>query len=288
MHPKISLPGIGLLLLAAMLFLMPGCSDDKNPVPSTGFTAGDLENPEFLLVQDQINNFLHSTEETFLLGFENVYQLPTDTEYVRNHYGPMGPDDIVEYNYIEGWHITYIAHFNPYADDYFRDSVQFQIASEPVEDPEGLDALYYIRHWGYTSNEVDVTHTNRSGYANLQFTELDQDFGVVNGVNNSIVEWNYISEDSTVEAVYNIEMNINDITVGRVATYGWVSGCPREGRVNLTVDQAYSVNYGESSDFWVRNWDVRITFENGLANVNISSENQVWNYEYEVCNPAGA
>lgn len=288
MHPKTSIPGIGLLILAALMFLMSGCSDDDNPIPSSGLTNGDPENPEFLMVQDQINDYLGSTEEMFILGMDNIYQLPTDTEYVRNMYGPMGPNDIVEYDYVDGWHITYIAHFNTYADDFFRDSVQFQIASEPVEEPEGLDAMYYIRHWGYTSNQVDVTYTNSNGYVNLQFTEMDQDFGVINGVNNSIIEWNYISDDSTVEAVFNMQLTAQNITVGKVATYGWISGCPRSGRMNLTIDQSCNVTIGENDNFWVRNWEVQITFDTGVANVQVTSDDQVWNYQCEVCNPAGA
>jgi len=285
MHPKHTFPGIGLLFLAAMVFLMVGCSDD-NPLPSTGTIDGSFEDPEFVLIQDQIDDFLSSTEEMFILGLDNISQLPTDTEYIRNMYGPMGPDDIVEYDYVGGWHVTYIAHFNPFADDYFRDSVQFRINATPVEDPDGLDWMQYIRYWGFSNNQTEVTHTNKSGYLNFEFADLDQNVATVNGYSNSMIEWNYFSEDSTVEAVFDFEMEVADVTIGQVPTYGWISGCPFDGNASFTIEQAYSVDYGDTNEFWVRNWDVWVTFDYGVANVRITSENFVWNYQCEICNPA--
>ncbi len=285
MHPKHTIPGIGLLILAVMVFLMAGCSDDDNPLPSTGEVNGSLDDPEFVLIQEQIDAFLGETEEMLILGLENTYQLPIDTEYIRNIYGPMGPDDIVEYNYADGWHVTYIAHFNSYANDYFRDSVMFQVNSQPVQDPDNLEWMQYIRHWGYTSNLVDVTHTNKNGYVNLEFENLDQDIATINGVNNTLWEWNYYSNDSTIEAVYDVEMNIVELQVGQVPTYGWISGCPYGGNLAMSIEQAYSVNYGDDNDFWVRNWNVWITFDDGMADIRINSENEVWNYQCEFCSP---
>lgn len=286
MHPKHTIPGIGLLILAVMVFLMVGCSDDDNPLPSTGEVNGSLDDPEFTLIQEQIDEFLGDTEEMLIVGLENVYQLPTDTQYIHNMYGPMGPDDIAEYTFADGWHITYVAHFNTYADDYFRDSVMFQINSDPVQEPDNLDWMQYIRHWGFTSNQVDVTHTNKSGYVNLEFENLDQEIATINGINNTLWQWNYISEDSTIEAVFDVEMNIVDVTVGQVPTYGWISGCPISGNVAMSIEQAYSVDYNDDDDFWVRNWNVWITFNDGVADVRINSENQVWNYQCDVCNPS--
>jgi len=286
MHPKRSIPGIGLMFLAVMVFLMAGCSDDDNPLPSAGQVNGSFDDPEFLLVQDQVEDFLTSTEQMFILGLDNVYQLPTDTEYVRNMYGPMGPDDIVQYDYAGGWHVTYIAHFNPFADDFFRDSVQFQVNSQPVEDPDGLDWMQYIRYWGYTSNVTTQTHTNQSGYVNFQFENLDENYATVNGFNNTLVEWNYVSEDSTVEAVFDMDMTVADVVIGQVPSYGWISGCPLEGNMTFGIEQAYNVSIGETNDFRVRSWDVWVTFDMGVADISISSENEIWNFQCDVCNPA--
>jgi len=289
MLSKSTIPGIGLVFMMIVLLVFAGCSDDKSTsVPLDDLTNGDLEDPDFQLVKERIDNFFTNIQEDFQLGFDNIYQLPTDTDEVRNMYSPMGPDDIVTYAYTNGWHVTNVARFNASFDDYFRDSVQFQISGTPVEDPSGLDQMQYIRHWGYINNEADVTHTNTSGHINFVFDSLDTDVCNINGNDNRLIEYNYFGQDSTIHATYNFDATLLNVHVNSVPGYGWSGSCPTDGEVAIDIDQVYNVDNGSSNQFTIRNWSVSVAIQNGLAAVRVVSNNYVWNYEYQICNPSGS
>nr|MBN2276694.1 hypothetical protein [candidate division Zixibacteria bacterium] len=283
MRSKFSLPGFGLVLMAILALMFAGCSDDSTTVIyDDSLTNGDPEDPEFLLVQDRVNDFFTQTQEDFLLGFENIYQLPTDTEEVRNMYGPMGPEDIVNYVYANGWHITYVERNNAYFNDFFHDSVQFQIDSEPVEEPTGLDLLHYIRYCGYATNVTDETHTDYNGHVDLIFEDLDTETCTINGTNSKLLEYTYICPESTVVSTYDFDNTISDVNVNEVPSYGWSGSYPVTGEMVITVAQVRDVDYGSGSQITVRNWSVSVEIEDGVAAVRVVSDDLVWDYEMEL------
>jgi hypothetical protein len=287
MRLRNDLPGFGLALLAAIVLMTAGCSSDKTTTPAKG-TEGSPTDPQFLLVQGQINNYLDSTKEVFSVGLENIYQLPTDTDQVQVIHGPLGPDDTALYAYSDGWHVTYVSRQNAYFNDFFRDSVQFQINSVPAEEPDGLDYLHFIRQWGYTSNLTDQTHTDATGYINIEFAGLDEQTSTINGLNNILAEWKYISEDSIVTAIFDMDVTVTDVEIIKSDLYGWVSGCPHYGQLSMTVAQSYLVDYGSSDDFYVKDWEVLVEIEGGTADVRVSSDGLVWNYSHLICTVPGS
>ena len=290
MRQKTTIPGIGLVLLAAFLLLMGGCSDEKTtaPTPTQETDVPGLpDDPDYLLAKQNIGNYLFTTKDLMSYGLDNIYQLPTDTEEVRNHYSPMSPDDTALYSYTDGWHVTYVARSSTYFTDYLRDSVQFQINSVPVEESIDLDYMHFIRYWGYTVLEVDTTYTNRYGYINIEYSDLDQEIGFVNGVNNTRFEWNYISDDSTVETVFDMEAQFTDVTVYQVPGYDWASGCPCTGDIVMIVDQSYTAYEGNNVDFYVKNWEATIYIEGGVASVHLVSDGEYWDFTHEICTPPG-
>jgi hypothetical protein len=278
-------PGFVLIGLAALLLSVAGCSDSKTS--SSGKIAGSPNDPEFLMVQEQINDYLDIMDDDLAAGMENVYQLPTDTEEVRNMYAAMGSNDTAQYFYGDGWHVIYIARHNDYFSDFFRDSVQFRSGTEPVEEPINIDYLHFIRHWGYASHLTDVTHTNKAGYTNLVFEGLDGSAVTVNGAKDYLVDRHYISDDTTIDAQLSMDVDINDVVVLPVPTYGWVSGCPSEGTMTMALDLAYEFHGGQTTITNERSWSVLITFENGTAGVRVSSGNMVWGYTHNICNTPG-
>lgn len=287
MYSKSTFPGIGLLIVAVTLLMAAGCSDDSTTLTG-GPVAGSENDPEYLVVKQQLNGYLDSTSEIFSTGLNNIYQLPTSPDEIREQLSPMGPNDTAQYTYNGGWHVTYISQYFTYFSRYFRDSVQFQVDSTPVEESHDLDYMHYIRNWGYTSNLTDTTHTNMYGYINIEFDDLDQDICSVNGANNVLVEWTCISNDSTIEAIFDMEVTVDDVTMNCSSNYGQVSGCPLGGRLTMTIDESYSVNDGSSTDFSVRSWTVSVNFDDGVAGISVSSEGEVWSYTRQICTPPGS
>jgi len=283
-------PGFGLLLLAAMLLVFGGCGDDNPPAPITtdNPVEGDLNDPVFQSVQQQIDEYLQDSHELYGLGLDNIYQLPTDTDEVRNMLGPFGPDDTVAAAYVDGWHIMYISRHTLAYNEFFRDSVQFRINSVAVEEPQGLDYMRFVRYWGYTDKNVEETHTNKNGHLDFEFTNLDTDECNVNGFNNAIYEWNYISGDSTVEAIFDMVVTVNNVTLREVPNNGWINACPFSGELTFEIDQAYQVTINHDTEFWVTSWEASVTFESGTAFVEVVRDNVYWNYSYSLCTPVGS
>jgi len=285
MHPKSAIPVIGLFLLALVFIAFIGCSEEKVVVPDSNLAAGSPTDPEFLLLKEKVDGYFTETEGIFALGLENIFQLPTDTETIRNQYAAMGPNDTVQYVYINGWHVTYISRYNAYYNDYFRDSVQFMLDEVPVQEPDNIDHLQYIRYWGFTINPTDETRTNKYGYANVVFDNLDQEVSTINGINDIQFEWNYVCPDSTVKAVFDMQVAANNITVRKSFTYGWTSGCPCSGAMTMTIDNSYNVTRNLASDFWIRNWTATVTFEDGVGHVRLISDGEYWEFDCQICDP---
>jgi hypothetical protein len=282
LHKRI-FPG---LLLAGLMLIIAGCSGDDTPTPTSTTVQGDLDNPEFVVLQEHINTYLDESTELFLEGMSNIYQLPADTEQVRVDAGATGPNDTVIAVYLGGWHVTYVSQYNVAFNAWFRDSVQFRANSEVIEEATGLDYLHFIKYWGYSSNYTEETHTDKTGHLDLVFENLDTDLGIVNGTNDVIMEWNYLSNDTSITAIFDIEAAVTDLTMSRVPSHGWINGCPLSGTYTMEVAESYSIAIGNYSDFWIDSWTVSITITNGIASVTVNRDNVVWNYDHTVCSPS--
>jgi hypothetical protein len=280
------LPGLGLLVLAAILFWAAGCSDEKSPINNNNpINYGSLTDPDFIMVQDQVNNYLDSSVDYFSAGLGNISKLPSDTGKIRVQYGPMSPEDTVAYTYLNGWHIVYVSRSNLFFTDRFMDSVQFMNNSDPIQNPNGLDYMHYIHHWNFANRDTTVTHTNLSGGIDLEFSGLDGNIATINGTKNLLAEWVYFSNDTTLKAFHDMDVQVNGVTVQKSANYGWASGCPTGGSVNMDINQSYIINVGAGPNLHVKTWQVTVTFNDGVAAVIAVSAGQVWNYTRTICTP---
>jgi hypothetical protein len=287
MHSKGVILGLGLLITLGILGILglAGCSDDSNPPTNSGITAGSPTNPDYLLVQNQLNTYLDSTQQFFTAGLGNIYQLPADTGKIPNAYGPVGPQDTASYVYYDGWHITYVSRDNDNFVNRLLDSVQFMNNSKAIQNPAGLDYLHYIHHWEFGAKNSVATHTSMNGDVNLEFSDLDTDVAHINGTKNLVVEWNYFSIDSTVTAMFDMNVVATDIAIQQIPNYGWSSGCPSSGNVNIDLNVSYSLDTGFGPDLSVKTWSCKIAYENGTATVNMVSDNKFWSYTREICTP---
>lgn len=285
MYRRTLYPGLGLVLLAVLLLAF-GCSDDKVPAPTgTSQQPGELTDPEFVPLQTQINTYLDETIELYNVGLDNINTLPLDSGEVENQHATLGPNDSLTVGYLNGWHVIYLARHNEFFDSFSKDSIQFRLDDVAIEDPTDCDYMHYVRSWSYDDNQTDYTHTNYDGFCDLVFTDLDQNACYINGENNVVYQWNYLSADSNVTAYFDMEVDVNNVQLNSVPNYGWVAACPASGTMTFDIDEAWSVNNGLATGMQVYSWQVSVSFEDGLATVSVTRDNTVWNYTYQVCNP---
>ncbi len=283
MRPKYFIPGLSLVVLAAMLGFFAGCSKDN--APTNQVTEGSLTDPEFVPVQSQVNNYLDSSIQIFSAALDNSDRAPIDTQYVRGYYSPLGPNDTVTCAYVNGWYVVYVAKGNTFLSFHTTDSIQFQKNSVVTENPLEMDYMHFIRSWDFNSNLTTVTHTNIDGHVNLEFAGLDGEFAIVNGSKDYNVEWNYVGQDSSVVAIYNMDITVDSVTIYHSPGSGWPTTCPSSGALQANIAQSYTVTKGSISNTLTRNWVATVTINEGTATVKVEGLNKVWNYTRDFCDP---
>jgi len=295
MRPKFVFPGLVLMALVALLMWAGGCSDDRSV--TTGITPGAEDDPGFLLAQDHINNYLDSVNVTYEMALAKTY--PVDNEPWLPDRSKYDNDSLVNpvvakvhdsSNVYEEWYANewHMANFAFYYDDMvysFYDSVQFQVDQLSLSVAEGADYLRYIRHWSYVSRNTDVTHTDLSGYFDFEFNGLDEEIATINGNDNFMVTWNYISVDSTIEAVFAFEATVNDLNISKDAEELWSCGCPVSGSLGLDLEISYTKNGGAFPELTTSSWEISAEIEDGSATVTAISGQNYWEYTYDMCTP---
>jgi len=294
MRSKFIVPGLGLILMAAMCVWVGGCSDDSNPAADK-ILPGAADDPQFLFVQDHIDNYLDTANVYFETAFDNMYLVPggSGEEYPLPDpetedpdipmYGPMDDGALFEYTYADGWHVRYIYRENSVFTDHFRDSTQFMAVSEVVEDAESADYMNFILHWDYTDNETDATHYNWAGYMNFEFSDLDATTATISGTDASRIEWNYISVDTTIEAVVDMAVTVTDLAVYQSAGEVWDCGCPTDGTVEMDVNVSYTLDDGVFPQMTATAWDVTVEITDGAAEVRVVNGKEYWEYTVDMC-----
>ena len=124
-----------------------------------------------------------------------------------------------------------------------------------------------------------------TGDVNLEFSGLDGTVAGVNGVKNFVVEWNYLGLDSTVEALYDMNVTAGDIQINKTAASGWASGCPSSGSLDININESWTLTDNTGKNMVVRTWKAAVQFINGTANVTITRLGTTWHYSLELCTP---
>jgi hypothetical protein len=282
MRAKLFIAGV----LATILIMGFGCSDSS----TTRWIEGSETDFDYMLVQPQINNVIDSAIASFNSAFDSYNLLPTDEgddDVIIATYAPGGGDVNYTYNYYAstGWHEIWVAQETDYYAMYTRDSVQFRQDGDFVEQSSGADYMDYIHNWIFETDNglTDETYANWTGRTQLVFTDLDQNFCELNGSGNAVINWNYISEDTTIAAEFESNVTYNDIVFGQVPSYGWVSGCPVSGQMNINFSQSYTITVDDTPSEFSHTWTISVTFDSGSASVHITRNNYTWNYTRDLC-----
>jgi hypothetical protein len=274
---------LGVTLLAGLLVMFVGCgSDDKST------NSGDFNDPEFLVVQQEIYSFVDSTFEFFTNGLGNIYGLATDTMVDPVQYGSRPPEydstkgDIAIATYADGWHVVYFSIHRDTYDKIIRDSIQFIKDGQPQQSSAGLESLKYKHFWSYEVTDTTVTHRSYTGNADYAFVGLDAAQVTITGTNELQIHSKYASADSTVWRDINVDATLTDMKVNKTGS-GWIQSCPSSGSISASIEMVYKKDSAAPD---TTNWAVSLTFNNGnmFSTVTVSSA-PPWMYSTQLCTP---
>ncbi len=275
--------GLVVLSLCAVAFI--ACSDDDSPTTSNN--DGSLTDPEFVAVQEQLNNVVATTIDVFGDGLGNINGIPDDANMEEVLYGPGDPSDVMtaEYNETTGWHTITISRSRSTYTETISDNVQFRDASgNAQESATGATQLTYQHTWGRTMNDQTVTHSDYTGQTDLTFTGLNTQQAAIAGSFNWTNNSRYVSADSTVTREITVQATLSNFTVNK-GSGGWTTNsCPSDGSMaNVAITMTYTK---DSNDPVTTNWTADVTFDEGLMTADVTRGSVEWDYNSQVCTPS--
>ncbi|MBU8934197.1 MAG: hypothetical protein KOO62_09350 [candidate division Zixibacteria bacterium] len=272
---------LGTVAIVAASLAFYGCSSDDT---STG-TVGNLNDPEFLAVHEQVSEFVDSTLIWFSDGLGSVSTLATDTTVDPVHYGPTDPNAETDESYVtytdDGWHVIY---FEFHTDDYssvIMDSIQFRKDNAYQQGVTDLEALLYKHNWVYNALDTTVTHSIYAGNADYQFDNMDQELCSVEGSSGWNVKSKYVSADSTVWREFDVDVTYASGQISK-SSFGWTQGCPETGTFSADIEMIYQKD-ADAPD--TTNWNMNVTFNSGMAAVVATCGETTWSYSSRECWP---
>jgi len=270
---------LGMAVLIGAGLILFGCPSDETPTNNNG----DLNDPEFLQVYGQLNDFIDSTLYNFNAGLGSMYTLSADTLVDPVQYGPIDPNAHTDSSSVtysqQGWHVVYVAY---HTDDYntiITDSIQFLKDGEFQQTAVDLESILYRHRWQYDVPDPEVRHTTFDGRSDFTFGDLDTDLGSVNGSNSLEAVSKFISNDSTVERKFNFDADLSNIRISKTGS-GWAQGCPKSGSVAFSLQMVYQKDE-EAPD--TTNWNGTINFTYGTGTYNFGNGSSSWAYSQNEC-----
>lgn len=272
---------LGVTLLVGLFAMFVGCGSDNDK--STGNTA-NYNDPEFVVMQGEVNGFVDSTLEFFTNGLSNIYGLATDTVVDPVQYAPGPIDtitDSISATYAGGWHVVYIGFNRSSFYSVLRDSIQFLKDGQPQQTASDLDNLLYRHFWTYDVIDTAVTHQSFVGNARYSFAGLNTTQATITGTDDWQAHSKYVCPDSTVWWDVNIDAALTDIVVKK-SGIGWVESCPSCGSVSATIQTVYK----KDTDFPdTTSWAVNLTFSDGNLYSVVTRGTSTWTYNRQLCTP---
>jgi len=278
MRPRKALLVFGLAAVTGLSLLVIGCSGDSN---SSNLTPGSLSDPNFVAVQNEVNNLIDSTVSYISLGLNNLLVLPGDTDVIIVSYGPTPGDSVsADYAYENGWHIvSWTGNFSGKTTS-FKDSIQFlDNLGQPQQDNNSTETLIYKHRWVEITIDTTVSYTDYSGAVALTLDNLGSGSATVNGSHSIDVSIKIVTVDSTVWRDISVEGTVSNLAIINVPG-GWLQNCPLSGTIGAAANMTYTKDSGNpvTSD-----WSFSIQFTDGLISVSAISGTTSWYYTGQVC-----
>ena len=270
---------LGVALMTGLFAMVIGCGSDNrsdNPV--------NYNDPEFVVIQDEVGRFVDSTLEFFANGMGTMYGLATDTVVDPVLYVP-GPIDFetdsISSSYINGWHVVYIALNRNEFTSVLRDSIRFIKDGQPQQSANNIEDLLFRHFWSFNVTDTNVTHRDLVGQADYSFTDLNTTQATINGTDDWQADSKFVSTDSTVWRNITIEATVTNVKINQ-SVAGWVQSCPTSGTVSATIQMVYQK---DDNDPVTSEWTVHITFNNGNVSTLVGRGENSWNYNTQLCTP---
>ncbi len=263
---------LSLILVAGMAMFIYGCGDDSKPTAATA-TDQDLN---YAAVSDETDEALDSALSAFASA-QSIYELRSQVDTaISVVYSPINPDSISQE---DNWHVMYATDIATGFSWSRVDSLQFAHNGIPQETRDGATSMSFRHHFDLNYGDTTGIYRNREGNASFEFTTINTATATVNGTRDVT-----ISSRATVNGVvwrrdYTIEMTFEGVTVPK-ADGNWQRGCPSGGTVTgtVTLESAKGAAALTSST-----WDFEATFDNGTANVTITSGTYTRSYSGSLC-----
>lgn len=264
-----------LMLLVSLTMFMVGCGDDD---PTN--TRGSLTDPQFMVVQDQVNEYVDSTMSFVMDGFKAMTGISTGGNIDPIYYGPVFPDsDNVSVTYVGGWHVANVLKSRNEFQFSILDSVQFYTDGQVSQLGNNADTVYLRHQWEYVMADTTVSNFGVNGFSNYDLRNLQGTEAFVDGSQDLEMHTKFVSADSTVWYGFTFSSETVDLVIPRTSG-GWTQSCPSSGTISATIEVVYQKD-GETPI--TSNWDATISFNEGVMAVSIISGTTVWTYSTDYC-----
>jgi hypothetical protein len=263
----------GLLLVLAILFTFPGCSDN-----STGNSkvVGDPNAPEFQNMKAAIASSVDSTMSIMLRFAASPGRVaPQDTINLRPDWGVLNPADTLLHNFVDGWNIVYLGLTT--GADYNRtlvDSVRFFIENNAVDRyfSYHVSKMDFIHHQTDTYKGSGDSHQNSSTYVNVDYTGYSTSGGTLDGSGKFVWDDYYQTIAGTVHDNYQFNAIINTVGFVQTVSQPWTLGMATSGTITLTA----TVTAAEIEETWT----ATVTFSStGTAQITATTGNTEYSYQ---------
>lgn len=266
------------ILIGVMLIMVAGCGDDETNTPNT--ITGSLNDPDFVAVKTQLDDFVDSTIAFFQNGL-NTLQGISDGDIIIPPQYAVNPDlqDSVHTSYTNGWHVIEISYTQGNVWQMtLADSIQYKKNGVAQEDWRGHDELVYKHHWTWDVFDTNVTHTSLAGNADFTFANVNTVQATVTGSRDFTANNKVVTVDSTIWRDFTFTADVNNVTL-KNSLGGW-SSCPTGGSVSTTVEMVYTK---DDDDPVTTTWNATLAFSNGTLTASVTKGNTVWSYTSDLC-----
>ena len=270
------------VLIGVMLLVVAGCGDDTS-TPTT--ITGSLTNPEFVVVNAQLDDFVDSTIAFFENGLNTINGIADDGVVIPQYAVSPEQQDSSVTSYSNGWHVIQMTRTERDQDQNgvwwtsLADSIQYRKNGVAQESYEGRDQLLYRHHWAYDVFDTTVSHTGFLGNANYTFSNLLTSQATITGSRDFTANNKVVTVDSTIWRNLTFTADINNVTLRYFANTGWCN-CPTSGSISTTVEMVYNKDDGDPV---TTTWHATFAFSNGTMTASVTCGNTVWSYTSNQC-----